>query len=259
MFLAPSRLNLFLISRDLATTPIITLIATTTTTTTTAKQQIPSLKMRSIPIRESTRTENSHRHNENLSSERDNNAAHASAVSSHDISPSPDHSEHTCISEDGPSTCSPSRSHLSSSLEALEAPINDHMTWTPPSPILSIPNTSDTSASSSDSDTPPLRDHPIEISDFLPLPTSSPGYLTHAHQQAMAHRIIYDKLIPGGAFDPTLYTPVFLHDTLTLPGSLAALLGKVRFLHHSHPTPPNPHSATILTNNRTPPSTSSTV
>lgn len=197
--------------------------------------------MRAIPIRELSRTKIRHRLDINLFLEPNNNPAQASAVFSPDTSPSPVHSEHTCISDNGPNTCSPVRSHLSSSLEALEAPSNDHMDWTPPSPILSTPNTSDTSASSSDSDTPP-HDHPIKISDFLPLPTSSPGYLTQAHQQAMAHRIIYDKIIPGGVFDPSLYTPVFLHDTLTLPGSLATLLGKVRHQHHSHPIPPIPHA-----------------
>lgn len=233
MFLAHSRLNLLFSSHDLATTPIITLIATATTTTTTTKQQIPSITMRSIPIRE---LNNSYRRNENLASGRDKTAAQASTITSHDISPSSVHSEHTCISEHGPSTCSPARSHLSSSLETLEAPVDDYMNWTPPSPILSTPITSDTSASSSDSDTPTPHDHPIKLSDFLPLPTSSPGYLTHAHQQAMSHRITYDKIIPGGAFDPTLYTPVFIHDTLALPGSLATLLGKVRH-HHSHPIP----------------------
>lgn len=70
----------------------------------------------------------------------------------------------------------------------------------------------------------------IDLSSLLPLPTSSPGYVTHAHQQAMSNRITSDKLEPGGAFDPEVYTPVFLHDTLMLPGSLASLLGKVHFL-----------------------------
>jgi len=240
----------------LATTPSI---ITATTNNTIIKQQIPSLKMRAIPIRELSRTETSHRLNENLSLEPNNNTAQAPTVPSHDALPSPVHSEHTCISDNGTSAHSPPRTHLSSSLEALEAPVDDHMDWTPPSPILSTPNVSDNSASSSDSDTPLPSEHPIKLSDFLPLPTSSPGYLTHAHQQAMAHRITYDKITPGGSFDPSLYTPVFLHDTLTLPGSLATLLGKVRFHHHSHPIPPNPHPATILTNPRTPPSTSSTV
>jgi hypothetical protein len=107
------------------------------------------------------------------------------------------------------------------------------MEWTPPSLTLPTPNTSDTSASNSDSDTPLLYHYTIKLSDLLPLPTSSPGPLTQAHQQAMSHRVTYDKIIPGGAFDPSLYTPVFLHDTLILPGSVASLLGKVCF-HRSH-------------------------
>jgi hypothetical protein len=68
-----------------------------------------------------------------------------------------------------------------------------------------------------------------EDSSLLPLPTSSPGPLTHAHQQAMANRIIYDQILPGAGFDPAVYTPVFLHDTLMLPGSLATVIGKVRY------------------------------
>ncbi|KAL1590292.1 hypothetical protein WHR41_01022 [Cladosporium halotolerans] len=42
----------------------------------------------------------------------------------------------------------------------------------------------------------------------------------------MANRIPHDRLLPGGGLDPAIYTPVFLHDTLMLPGSLASLLGK---------------------------------
>jgi hypothetical protein len=52
----------------------------------------------------------------------------------------------------------------------------------------------------------------------------------------MANRIKYDHLLPGGNFDPDLYTPVFLHDMLMLPGSLATVIGKVR--HPIHPPPP---------------------
>ena len=183
--------------------------------------------MCSIPIRELPQIEDSHRPNEDLSSERDISPAQATTVFSHDIPPSPIQSDRTCISDNGSSNNSLLPNHLSSSLEALNPPINGHMNWAPPSPILSTPNSSDNSTSSSDSDTPPPYDHPVKLSDLLPLPTSSPGYLTHAHQQAMAHRVTYDKISPGGAFDPSLYIPVFLHDTLMLPGSLATLLGKV--------------------------------
>ena len=220
---------------SVTTTSII--IATPTNTIT--QQQMSSLNMRSLPIRGLSRTENSNQLNENLPSEPNNNPAQESVVSSHEVSLSPIHSDNACIPDNDPSTCSPARSHLFSSLEALEAPLDDHMNWTPPSPILSTPNSSDNSASSSDSDTPSPHDHLIKFFDFLPLPTSSLGYLTHAHQQAMANRVTYDKITPGGAFDPSLYTPVFLHDTLMLPGSLATILGKVR-LHHSHPTNPLP-------------------
>jgi hypothetical protein len=125
---------------------------------------------------------------------------------------------------------------ISSSTQALPSPSSnptesqsdDHMDWSPPSPVLSTPNPSDISSSGSDSDThTPTQNRP-NLTTLLTIPTSSPGHLTHAHQQAMTNRITYDKLLPGGAFDPALYTPVFLHDTLMLPGSLATVLGKVR-------------------------------
>ncbi|KAM0700845.1 hypothetical protein Q7P35_012567 [Cladosporium inversicolor] len=202
--------------------------------------------MRSLLIRGSPRTQNSHQPNVNLLTTPSNDPAQESITPSHDISPSPLHSNHSCDSDNGSSPSSLPHPHLSCSLEVLEAPINDHMDWTPPSLAIPTPETSDTSASSSDSDTPPPHQPPINLSSLLPLPTSSPGPLTHAHQQAMAHRITYDKLLPGGAFDPSLYTPVFLHDTLMLPGSLASLLGKVRYASITPSTPIKlmPHSNT---------------
>jgi hypothetical protein len=100
---------------------------------------------------------------------------------------------------------------------------SDHMNWSSPSAPISPPDP----RTSSSSDSEALDPSP-KSSTLLPLPTSTPGYVTHAHQQAMAHRLTYDKLLPGGAFDLALYTPVFLHDTLMLPGSLASVLGKVR-------------------------------
>lgn len=130
---------------------------------------------------------------------------------------------------------------------------SSHMDWSPPSPLISSPNASDiTSSSESDTgnETPklPRQNHgTAQISPasatqskanqitLLPLPTSSPGYVTHAHQEAMKNRIPYDSLLPQNLFDPKLYTPVFLHDTLMLPGSLANLIGKVR---QSNPSPP---------------------
>lgn len=190
-----------------------------------------SLKMRSMLIRVSHQTQNSHRPNINLPTKPNSDSAPSSTLPSHDIPPSPIHSDQLSNSDNGTTPCS---AHLSSSLEVQESLVDDHMDWTPPSLTLPTPNTSDTSASNSDSDTPLLQEHPIKLSDLLPLPTSSPGPLTHAHQQAMSHRVTYDKLIPRGAFDPSLYTPVFLHDTLMLPGSLASLLGKVRFYQY-HP------------------------
>lgn len=94
----------------------------------------------------------------------------------------------------------------------------------------SIISNSSTSSNLSDSsssrvDRPPSLPSPDGL---LPLPTFSIGYVTHSHQQAMANRIPHDQLLPGGGLDPAIYTPVFLHDTLVLPGSLASLLGKVQ-------------------------------
>ncbi|KAM0722122.1 hypothetical protein Q7P37_001563 [Cladosporium fusiforme] len=110
-----------------------------------------------------------------------------------------------------------------------------HRDYSPPSPLISSPGASEPSSSRSNSTSsqislPPNKlepDEPSPIpSPLLPLPTSTPGPLTLAHQQAMANRIAQTDLQPSGLFDPALYTPVFLHDTLMLPGSLANLLGK---------------------------------
>lgn len=191
--------------------------------------------MRSMSIRGSLQTQNSHRPSINLPTKPNSDPAPSSSLPSHDIPPSPVHADHLSNSVNGTTPCSLSPAHFSSSLEVQESLVDDHMDWTPPLLTLPTPNTSDTSASNSDSDTPLPQHHPIKLSDLLPLPTSSPGPLTHAHQQAMSHRITYDKIMPGGAFDPSLYTPVLLHDTLMLPGSLASLLGKVRFYPY-HPT-----------------------
>lgn len=53
---------------------------------------------------------------------------------------------------------------------------------------------------------------------------------TYTYHQALQHRIVFDRLQPGSDLDPDVYTPVFLHDTLMLPGSLAQLIGKVHAL-----------------------------
>jgi hypothetical protein len=112
------------------------------------------------------------------------------------------------------------------------------MDWSPISPVISAPGQSGTSsdddvdADANDITAETTAETPENLPDtttLLPLPTSSPGHLTYAHQQAMANRIIYDQILPGAHFDPAVYTPVFLHDTLMLPGSLATVIGKVRY------------------------------
>ena len=112
---------------------------------------------------------------------------------------------------------------------------SEHMDWSPISPVISTPGHSGPSSDDDDDDdevnastTAATKESLLDSAALLPLPTFSPGLLTHAHQQAMANRITYDAIAPGAIFDPTTYTPVFLHDTLMLPGSLAAVLGKVR-------------------------------
>lgn len=128
---------------------------------------------------------------------------------------------------------------------------SEHMDWSPTSPLISNPGHSGISSdddvnaipgANADADDDADADNTTtdnpesvqELTSLLPLPTSSPSCLTHAHQQAMANRITYDQLLSGSAFDPAMYTPVFLHNTLMLPGSLAALLGKVSFPRPNH-------------------------
>lgn len=129
---------------------------------------------------------------------------------------------------------------------------SEHMDWSPTSPLISNPGHSGTSSeddvnaisganADADEDTDAnntTTDNPESLQEstsLLPLPKSFPSCLTYAHQQAMANRVTYDQLLPGSAFNPAMYTPVFLHDTLMLPGSLAALLGKVRLPRLNHP------------------------
>lgn len=57
--------------------------------------------------------------------------------------------------------------------------------------------------------------------------TSCSGAGTQAFLQALSNCFVFDRFDPGGDLDPEVYTPVFLHDTLMLPGSLAQLIGKV--------------------------------
>jgi hypothetical protein len=218
-----------------------------------AQQQLSATNMHSLPIRGSRPTDTtslkslftSYRGMSLAADKTKHNTSLSSILTNHEYN-------HDNASAANLSAQSPPP--LSSDLTETQS--EDHMEWSPPSPVLSAPNLSDTS-SGSDSDTlTPTRNH-LKLTDLLPLPTSSPGCLTHAHQQAMANRITYDRLLPGGAFDPALYTPVFLHDTLMLPGSLATVLGKVR--HHQDLSLkaffPRTHSKTC---HRTPPSISST-
>jgi hypothetical protein len=184
--------------------------------------------MRSLPIRVSRPTDTtnltspkslitSHRDTSLVAGQSNHNTCISSVLTDHEYN-------HANASNAGSSA----QGLPSPSLEITEAQSEDHMDWSPPSPVLSTPNLSDTSSSGSDSDTLARTQNHLKLTDLLPLPTSSPGYLTHAHQQAMANRMAYDRILPGGAFDPALYTPVFLHDTLMLPGSLATVLRKVR-------------------------------
>jgi hypothetical protein len=115
-----------------------------------------------------------------------------------------------------------------------EASDGSHMDWSPISPVISAPGYSGSSSNSNEDDansndtTAETPETTETLPNLLPLPTSSPDHLTHSHQQAMANRIIYDQILLGARFDPAVYTPVFLHDTLMLPGSLATVIGKVR-------------------------------
>jgi hypothetical protein len=58
------------------------------------------------------------------------------------------------------------------------------------------------------------------------MPTSSPGLTTFAYQRALLNRISAPKLSKEGTYDLTKFTPIFIHDALMLPGSLASLLSK---------------------------------
>jgi hypothetical protein len=152
--------------------------------------------------------------------------------SSHDREHDHDHDHASDFHFETPSEHSDPSDHVS------EASDGSHMDWSPISPVISAPGQSGTSsdddvdADANDITAETTAETPENLPDtttLLPLPTSSPGHLTYAHQQAMANRIIYDQILPGAHFDPAVYTPVFLHDTLMLPGSLATVIGKVRY------------------------------
>ncbi|CZT23477.1 uncharacterized protein RCC_09191 [Ramularia collo-cygni] len=84
----------------------------------------------------------------------------------------------------------------------------------------------------------------------IPIPQLSKGLVTFAYQRALLNRIKARDLQQGGKYDLNKYTPVFLHDILMLPGSLANLIGKgspedilnrmtpaLLHNHHIHHTP----------------------
>ena len=62
-----------------------------------------------------------------------------------------------------------------------------------------------------------------------PILINSTRLTTFGHHQALVNRVNPRYLAPGGKYDIKAYTPTFVHDTLMLPGSLANLLGKVRW------------------------------
>lgn len=61
----------------------------------------------------------------------------------------------------------------------------------------------------------------------VPIPGTSAGPSTFAYQRALRNRIGSLKLARGGDYDTRAFTPIFVHDCLMLPGSLANVLGKV--------------------------------
>ena len=131
--------------------------------------------MRPLPIRGSLHTQDNHQPNKHTSTLPIGELSQAATGPSRSTSTSPIPSHYACDSGNASSTSSPPEIYLSSSLETLEAQTDDHMNWSSPSPVLSTPNTSDTSASSSDSDTPSLYTHSIRLSDFLPYQPPPPA------------------------------------------------------------------------------------
>lgn len=93
--------------------------------------------MRSMPIRGSLQTQNSHRPSINLPTKPNSDPAPSSSLPSHDIPPSPVHADHLSNSVNGTTPCSLSPAHFSSSLEVQESLVDDHMDWTPP--LLTLP------------------------------------------------------------------------------------------------------------------------
>lgn len=163
--------------------------------------------------------------------------SHATNEMGHHVFPWSAHFVHTHSPDENGDVPWSDCDHLSTSLESTNTGGSDQMQWSPPSPETLSPANCESSSSSPDGDCGLPIESDFTIEPHLPLPTSTPGWLTYAYQLAMDNRIPYDLLLPGGSLDPALYTPVFVHDTLMLPGSLATVIGKVRNLH----IPPNVH------------------
>jgi len=62
------------------------------------------------------------------------------------------------------------------------------------------------------------------------IPTFSKGVTTFAYQLALHNRIKNGKLTRHGEWSMAVYKPTFIHDCLMQPGSLGALIGKVRVI-----------------------------
>nr|OQO21015.1 hypothetical protein B0A51_12879 [Rachicladosporium sp. CCFEE 5018] len=73
------------------------------------------------------------------------------------------------------------------------------------------------------------RPYSQSLAKILPtsqLPVSSPEPAPHSLQSAIANRFSAHRFEAGGDLDPNEMPPIFLHDVLMLPGSLANIIGK---------------------------------
>ena len=69
------------------------------------------------------------------------------------------------------------------------------------------------------------------------LPTHTTGPSTHPYEQVLRNRIRFDRLESDGDLYIRRHRPIFLHDTMMLPGSLANLIGEVlssNFIFYLH-------------------------
>lgn len=122
------------------------------------------------------------------------------------------------------SSASPSTSHQSQAADILTQSCHESHAEPKQDPITSPDNGPTGSAR----DIPSADDARHEChNSVVPHSHSNSGVGTHAYFQALNNRFVFDRFDPGGDLDPEVYTPVFLHDTLMLPGSLAQLIGKV--------------------------------